>query len=627
MKIRYLFLMNFVFITQMLHSSMHPQTVSWNQVSKLHHINQVHSLKKASAEQNDLVIGANDPYEVVTITGDYLQNGTITIVNNGLLRILNANFQVNGDISITGNGRMTVTSSTFTVIQEYIYEHDAILTEEAKLIFDQVDFRSSGQSWSIAVAGHARYDMQNSNVQDGFITITFAQQGTGNIQHCTVPGEFLCFEEGSVNITHSDFLLMWLVLPENSEVSQTLPSDSLVTDWEFSEDEPGIKGLEWQASIDSCTNVMWGLISTSGSDAKFTDTEFRTIGLMFNNPDSVYVSNITNESSHADDIIPIDDRDLHLVNSTVHTWSFYTSGQANVTIENCVFGEVMVMDTSRAWVENSICDGTGGYASAFQNGFLLFAGSLVRSPFIARDNSTVVAAMSSILGSEIDADESAVMFLANTDWQVEPEAHTSAIIFEAQMPPVYGTVNALVEVPGTARIIHGPESPVEFLGYRVKYGAPALWVPVHNRQPDPVVDGTLAQWNTAGLVPGYYDLELTLFHSYGDSISMNSWARLDANTGIVASVPDMHHDFELSPNYPNPFNASTIVPLTLLTQAEVHICLYDIRGSLAKQVLSKRLPAGHYEIPVDGVGLASGIYHCVIEVNDRRETRPLLYVK
>jgi len=46
------------------------------------------------AAQNEWVIGQDDPNEVVTITGSYVHHGNLAIVNNGVLNLDIAEFQI-----------------------------------------------------------------------------------------------------------------------------------------------------------------------------------------------------------------------------------------------------------------------------------------------------------------------------------------------------------------------------------------------------------------------------------------------------------------------------------------------------------------------------------------------------
>ena len=118
-------------------------------------------------------------------------------------------------------------------------------------------------------------------------------------------------------------------------------------------------------------------------------------------------------------------RILRLVNTEVVTWNFYSSLHSKLSIENCIFGELLAFDSSSVIIENSICDGTGGYLGAVGNSSVIVIRSLISSQVIARESGFLIGALSSFNSPEIDADDNAVMAILNTLTSIEPEAHNS----------------------------------------------------------------------------------------------------------------------------------------------------------------------------------------------------------
>jgi len=141
---------------------------------------------------NDLIIGQSNPNEVVTITGSYALAGNLIIMNNGVLNLNNADFQIDGDLLIIGNGQLNATGGSLTVLQEYTYEHGAQVFEKGRLHFIGVNFSSNGHSWSLGMADSAQYLLENSKISDGFITTVFSGRAAGRLRNTKTPGEFLC---------------------------------------------------------------------------------------------------------------------------------------------------------------------------------------------------------------------------------------------------------------------------------------------------------------------------------------------------------------------------------------------------------------------------------------------------
>lgn len=584
----------------------------------------------AQNKQNDLVIGQTDPNEVVSITGSYFLDGNLIILNNGVLNLEEADFQIDGDITILGKGQLNVNGGKFTVIQEYIYEHQALVLEGGSIRFSGVQFHSSGQSWSNGFADSSQYILENSEISEGFITTALLGKSTAHIANTQLPGEFLCLGKNNIEFQNCDILIMWLVLPETSVVNTSLPDDSLLVHWHFSNVEPNVSGIPYSATIDSCTNVNWGLISISGSDATFHNSKVRAAGLLFQEPDSIVVRNLTNGSTYMDEVVDVPDRTLHLVNSEVTTWNFYPSANSNVTIENCIFGELISQDRSNVLIDNSLCDGTGGYLGAFHESFLVVFRSLINTQVISRNSGILVGALSAFMGSEIDADETSGMAILNTATFVEPEAHQAAVIFEGQLPPVEGLIDSQVPIWGTARILAGPMNPIQFGGYSVEYSENLdgpTWLPTDGLHPKQVINDTLVHWNTAGLVPGIYGLRLNLFHNLGEPISLGSSASLDINTKVAELQDNSPTYFSLQQNYPNPFNPVTVIRYQLPKQTHVSLKVFDILGKEVTTLVDDIQNPGEHQIEFEGKNLAAGIYYYRLEAGDFLHTRPMLLVK
>ncbi|RMG34320.1 MAG: hypothetical protein D6732_10600, partial [Methanobacteriota archaeon] len=277
---------------------------------------------------NDLIIGQSDPNEVVTITGSYLQDGDIIILNNGVLNLDSADFHLRGDITILGNGEMNINGGSFVVVQGYSYQFQVLVVENGKFRMDGVNFQSSYKSWGLNAVDSASVVIKNTQITNGFITHGYFGFSTADIENTSIPGEFLCFGYNELSFRKCDQILFWTVLLDSSSINLSFPSDSLLNHWTLNDSLPGISGIPYSVSIDSCTGVKWGLISRTGSQGIFHDTDFFVIGLMFTGPDSIVVQNLVNDSYHTDDLLSLPDRTLHLINTRVGTWNLYPFGNS-----------------------------------------------------------------------------------------------------------------------------------------------------------------------------------------------------------------------------------------------------------------------------------------------------------
>lgn len=87
-------------------------------------------------------------------------------------------------------------------------------------------------------------------------------------------------------------------------------------------------------------------------------------------------------------------------------------------------------------------------------------------------------------------------------------------------------------------------------------------------------------------------------------------------------------DFELSQNFPNPFNPSTILKFGLPEASEVHLVVYDMLGrEVAVLVNGKEMNAGYHEVTFNASQLASGVYFYRINAGDFSQIKKMLLMK
>ena len=86
--------------------------------------------------------------------------------------------------------------------------------------------------------------------------------------------------------------------------------------------------------------------------------------------------------------------------------------------------------------------------------------------------------------------------------------------------------------------------------------------------------------------------------------------RRGSSTFLISSVenPDIVESFELSGNYPNPFNPSTTIKFTVGSDAPLTVKLYSLNGKLVSTRQISNLSIGLNEIDLDMSNFASGIY-------------------
>ena len=94
---------------------------------------------------------------------------------------------------------------------------------------------------------------------------------------------------------------------------------------------------------------------------------------------------------------------------------------------------------------------------------------------------------------------------------------------------------------------------------------------------------------------------------------------IEDTAGLRDGFDRSQPDFELGPNYPNPFNATTRIPFTLRHHGDVHLDIFNLAGCKVWDTQCRNICPGHHYVPFDGTSLASGVYIYRIQFVDSRK--------
>lgn len=94
--------------------------------------------------------------------------------------------------------------------------------------------------------------------------------------------------------------------------------------------------------------------------------------------------------------------------------------------------------------------------------------------------------------------------------------------------------------------------------------------------------------------------------------------------GTSKEIPD---DFELGPNYPNPFNPSTQIPYGLPQREHVNISVYNLLGRMVEVLVDDQLAAGRHTVNWHASTFPSGIYLVRLRASSHILTRRITLMK
>lgn len=142
--------------------------------------------------------------------------------------------------------------------------------------------------------------------------------------------------------------------------------------------------------------------------------------------------------------------------------------------------------------------------------------------------------------------------------------------------------------------------------------------------------GTAANWvptwplpeQTAGLLKYSASLTAPDGKPYGDPY----WFTLTP-TGVKPMPAGVPAKFYLSNNYPNPFNPSTTIKVSLAKSGVMSLRVYNVLGQLVRVVDQGFKPAGEYTYNVNMDNLASGVYFYALRQGTNSITKKMLLLK
>jgi len=84
---------------------------------------------------------------------------------------------------------------------------------------------------------------------------------------------------------------------------------------------------------------------------------------------------------------------------------------------------------------------------------------------------------------------------------------------------------------------------------------------------------------------------------------------------------------QLLPNYPNPFNSTTVISFTLPRGADTKVEIFNITGQLVQTLAKSRMSPGLHRVTWNAETLPSGLYWCRLSAGGETSVARMLYLK
>ena len=83
----------------------------------------------------------------------------------------------------------------------------------------------------------------------------------------------------------------------------------------------------------------------------------------------------------------------------------------------------------------------------------------------------------------------------------------------------------------------------------------------------------------------------------------------------------------LLPNYPNPFNPTTMIQFTIVNRQWISLTVFDVLGREIATLVNEERQPGTYLVKFDGSRVASGVYLYRLIAGDVTQTRRMMVLK
>jgi len=549
------------------------------------------------------------PHDTLVITGTYTHNGPIFVFNDGVLIFYHATVVNTGDVYVFQNGTLLADSSSLTFPQDYFYQRSLIVVQQGIAWFHECSFNYSGMQHSLVVGDAGQVGMESVH-QNDWTTAGVYGGGTVWLHGVNLGGEYILSDSSTSYFNNVDTLLLWHKVPQTGVLNFAFPLGDTVSNYLFSDAVPGVNGVQYQAYADSCYNVMWGLMPVNGSDMNISNSNIRAVGAWFERGDSTSVTGVFNNTFYPNVVVPFTDRNIHLTNTFVQTWSLYAFDSSQVAITNCTLGEIGTQQKARILSQQFLLDGSGGYFWATDTSVIFASEVTIYSTARSERNGTFVLSYSNMPFSTPSSIQTSLFISVQNTLPYDPVPFDASTMWLQNIEtPATVHADSIIPVTGSAWIDQGPlGSFIDFDSYSLDYqlvGDPS-WTNIVSDSAVEIRHNILGNWNTNGLAAGNYLLRLVVKNNYADTVE--AFKLVTLLPGITTGVKE-NKELQAAV-FPNPVTEQLNIYVTENTEATI-----DIYNLLGQSQASATMSGTRKSIDVSA--LAPGSYIVEIRSGDK----------
>jgi hypothetical protein len=625
----------------------------------------VFSFSNEVKSQTNLVVGYFNPNETLVLDGVNAQYDTVVVLNKGHLTVRNSTitvnvvmyaidsavvdvsnsaFTVSGNIGTAGNSDVTlkgtldlncslsaignsyfkIDSANVNCHMSFVHQYNLVTLDSGHLDIRNTQFNTWNGKYGGGFLHNSSFTQFNNTYTNTIgmsMTVSVSNNASFTASYCTGGLELIIEDAATIDLDHSDIILPWFNF-KNGDVATldfpptlpVFPPSSNVVQYDFPGSLPGVSGVDYNVSIDSCNTVYWALLVHNGSNVTVSNDSLLAVGLFYYGNATETLDGFNNNQVYTSFTPDLSDRNLSIQNSNIFAWNFYTADTSTIIVKNCNFGEILTFGHGRAEIYNSSCDGTGGFFGSNENSsvyarnanfFRLYPGYEL---ILNNGNSNMELELSEVTGS-IMLNNDAQLLLNNTTHSGSIVVNQSAyelVVFIDSINPF--SADTIIGISGSLRDVKGPTCPKSITRYVMSYStADSLNITqIADTSCSPSISNALIRnWNTSGLTSGNYILWLQVY--VDDSLTCTA-TRPFTVSGSVGNE-NFYTDDKLVKIFPNPSGDKINIEFYKPAPGNYFIVLFDMEGKEILRAQQKNfidvswIKAGNYLLIIELDGL------------------------
>lgn len=363
----------------------------------------IDNLKVVRKPLRKIPIPAKIDKKTFEIATEGFYEGDVSVKNGGTLRITAPRFVFRGNV-MCSDSTFEVKNCSFTAKGRF--PHDMSFSASGS---SAVRFESCIASFPFMVGasfvGKSTFTLSKCWFPNAGFTGDVQSGANLFLEGVDKPGEFILGSGCAVSASESKSLIFWLPAGENARTSLKLPDGNEIKEWSIE----GKLGLS--LDVKSCAGIMWCLVSTPGAELEINASAIYAVGIYIGGESVETISGLNNGKMPESGALEMKDRKIIFMDSSVAVWNVYGADKANVTIRNSKVGETFSLQNSTVTLEDSTCDGKGGYIRAGHGSRLRMVRCKTSCPVIAVNMAEVTLEECDINGNICARDNSCVTLL------------------------------------------------------------------------------------------------------------------------------------------------------------------------------------------------------------------------